>query len=186
MIAIFGAALFALASAGILWLSWRSLRSSKVHGFYRFFAFEILALLISVNLPIWFRDPWCARQLCSYAFGALSIALAVEGFRLLRLIGRPSASVSQGTNLAFENTSRLVICGAYRYIRHPLYASLLALASCAWLKAPLSLANSGMFAAVAGFLVATALAEEKENVARFGSGYVEYMGRTRRFIPFIF
>ena len=111
MLAIFGAALFALASAGILWLSWRSLRSSKVHGFYRFFAFENLALLISVNLPIWFRDPWCARQMCSYAFGALSIALAVEGFRLLRRIGRPSASVSQGTNLAFENTTRLVICG---------------------------------------------------------------------------
>ena len=181
-----GIAVFFLATLAILRLSWRSLHSLKAHGFYRFFAFELLAGLIAVNLPIWFRDPWCGRQIASYVFGAISIGLAAEGFRLLIKIGKPSAERAHNTNLAFENTTRLVTTGAYHFIRHPLYASLLALLICAWLKAPLSAVNIALAFAAAGFLLATALAEEKENLARFGSEYPEYMKRTRRFVPFLF
>jgi len=183
---MFGIALFIFASTGILWLSWRSLSSLRAHGFYRFFAFEFLAALIIVNLPVWFRNPWSQRQLCSYALGALSVVLAFEGFRLLKLIGKPAERDAQSTILAFENTTRLVTSGAYRFIRNPLYASLLAFAACAWLKAPLSLANVCMMGAVAGFLIATALVEERENLARFGAQYAGYMKRTWRFVPFVF
>ncbi len=181
-----GIALFLVASVAIVKLSWRSLSSFRAHGFYRFFAFELLAGLIVLNLPIWFRDPWSARQIASYVLGAVSIALAVEGFRLLAMIGKPSHEVTQSTNLAFENTTTLVTSGAYRYIRHPLYASLLALVLCVWLKAPLSALNIAMALAAAGFLLATGLAEEKENLARFGDEYDEYMRHTRRFVPFLF
>jgi len=181
-----GIALFLAASLAIVRLSWRSLRCLRAHGFYRFFAFELLAGLIVLNLSIWFRDPWSMRQIASYALGVISIALAVEGFRLLAKIGKPSHEVTQSTNLAFENTTKLVTSGAYRFIRHPLYASLLALVLCAWLKAPLSALNIAMALAAAGCLLATALAEEKENIARFGAEYAEYLMHTRRFVPFLF
>ena len=38
----------------------------------------------------------------------------------------------------------------------------------------------------AGLLLATAKAEESEDIIRFGKAYREYMARTRVFIPFVF
>jgi protein-S-isoprenylcysteine O-methyltransferase Ste14 len=178
--------LFIAASAAILTLSWRSLKDIRTHGFYRFFAFELLLGLILMNAPLWWHDPFCWRQRVSYLFGAVSIGLAIEGFRLLRVIGRPVQARVEGTNLAFENTTTLVMVGAYRWIRHPLYASLLALAWSAYLKNPLGLASIAMTLGASAFLLATALAEERENLKRFGADYADYKKRTRRFIPFIF
>jgi len=37
-----------------------------------------------------------------------------------------------------------------------------------------------------GFFIATAIAEERENLVGFGAAYAGYMKRTRRFIPFLF
>jgi protein-S-isoprenylcysteine O-methyltransferase Ste14 len=178
--------LFFAASAAILPLSWRSLKDVRTHGFYRFFAFEFLLGLILWNAPLWWRDPFSWRQLASYFLGAVSIGLAIEGFRLLRVIGRPAASRVESANLAFENTTSLVTVGAYRWIRHPLYASLLALAWCAYFKNPSGLASIVLTLGASGFLVATAHAEEGENLKRFGAAYAEYTKRTRRFIPFVF
>jgi hypothetical protein len=98
-------AIFLAASAAIIQLSWRSLRDLRSHGFYRFFAFELLSALILLNIPMWFRDPLSARQLASYFLGAASMGLAIEGFRLLRLIGRPAHTAARSTNLPFENTT---------------------------------------------------------------------------------
>jgi protein-S-isoprenylcysteine O-methyltransferase Ste14 len=125
-------AIFFAASGAIILLSWRPLRDLRSHGFYRFFAFEFLSALILLNAPMWFRDPLSARQLVSWFLGAASIGLAIEGFRLLRLIGRPTPTAASSTNLPFENTTTLVTVGAYRFIRHPLYASLLAVVWCAY------------------------------------------------------
>ncbi|MGB7548442.1 MAG: methyltransferase [Terracidiphilus sp.] len=177
---------FLVGSAALVWLSWRPLRSLRAHGFYRFFVFELLWGLILLNIPVWFREPLSARQISSYLLGVASIGLAVEGFRLLLLVGKPSAAGAEETNLGFENTTKLVTVGAYRFIRHPLYASLLAFVWCAYLKDPFAAANIAMALAATGFLMATAAAEERENVARFGAEYVAYMKRTRRFVPLIF
>ncbi|HMD76156.1 MAG TPA: hypothetical protein VKG86_02150 [Terracidiphilus sp.] len=184
-------ALFLAASAAILPLSWWSLRDLRTHGFYRFFAFELLLALILLNAPVWFRDPLSARQLTAWFLGAVSIGLAIEGFRLLRVIGRPRPTAEAGAkeldaNLPFENTTTLVTVGAYRWIRHPLYASLLALACCAWLKDPLGAGSMALAVGSGGCLLATAIAEEKENLQRFGAAYAEYMKSTRRFIPYVF
>ncbi len=178
--------LFFAASAAILPLSWRPLRDLRSHGFYRFFAFEFLIALILLNVPVWFRDPLSARQLASYLLGVVSIGLAIEGFRLLRVIGRPARAAATDTNLAFENTTTLVTVGAYRYIRHPLYASLLALAWAAYLKDPFRAVCMALTLAASAFLLATAVAEERENLRRFGSSYGHYMRQTRRFIPFLY
>ncbi len=167
-------------------MSWRPLRSLRSHGFYRFFAFELLAALVLLNVPVWFRDPLSARQLASWCLGAASIGLAVEGFRLLRLVGGPAPAAARDANLAFENTTTLVTVGAYRFIRHPLYASLVALAWCAYLKDPLAPVGTALTLAASGFLAATAAAEERENLEAFGAPYAAYMTRTKRFIPFLF
>ena len=179
------AAIFVLASVGIVRFSWRSLQDLRSHGFYRFFAFELLAALILLNAPLCFRDSLCARQLVSYLLGAVSIGLAIEGFRLLRLIGRPSPAAARRANAGFENPTTLVTAGAYRFIRHPLYASLLLLTWCAHLKDPFAIRGVALALGATGFLVATAVAEEKENLAAFGAPYAAYMARTRRFIPFL-
>ncbi len=178
--------LFCAASFAILPLSWRSLRDFRTHGFYRFFAFELLLALILLNAPLWFRHPLSLRQLAAWLCGVVSIGLAIEGFRLLRVIGRPAPTAQQGANLAFENTTTLVTVGAYRWIRHPLYASLLFLGWGAWLKQPLGLASIALVLGTTGFLFATAVAEEQENRKRFGTVYADYMRKTRRFLPFLF
>jgi protein-S-isoprenylcysteine O-methyltransferase Ste14 len=181
------AVLFLAGSIAILAISWRSLRHTRAHGFYRFFAFELILSLILWNAPFWFHDPFSPRQLAAWLLAAVSIGLAVEGFRLLRLIGRPAASAANpSANLPFENTTTLVKVGAYRLIRHPLYASLLALAWSAYLKVPFGPGSLALTLAASGFLLATAIAEERENLVRFGRAYAEYMAATRRFIPYLF
>ena len=179
-------AIFFAASAAIILLSWRPLRDLRSHGFYRFFAFELLAALILLNVPVWFRDPLSARQLVSWFLGAVSIGLAIEGFRLLRTIGRPAPMTARSANLPFENTTTLVTVGAYGSIRHPLYASLLAAVWCAYLKNPFAIGCIVLAPIASGCLVATSLAEERENLARFGAAYAAYMKRTRRFVPFLY
>jgi protein-S-isoprenylcysteine O-methyltransferase Ste14 len=88
--------------------------------------------------------------------------------------------------LPFENTTQLVTTGAYRWIRHPLYASLLALALCAYMKNPFGRWSILLALGAASLLWATAAAEEKENLQRFGVVYSRYMRSTKRFIPFVF
>lgn len=179
-------AIFFAASAAFILLSWRSLRDVCSHGFYRFFAVELLSALILLNVPAWFRDPASARQLVSWVLGAASLGLAIEGFRLLRVIGGPVPTAARSTNLPFENTTTLVTVGVYRFIRHPLYASLLALVWCAYLKNPFAVSGIVLALSASAFLIATSVAEERENLVRFGAAYAAYMKRTPRFLPFLF
>ena len=182
------AAILVVSSALILALSWRSLRHPRSHGFFRFFVFESLLLLVVVNAGVWFAQPFAPRQVVSWLLLAASAGLAFHGFHLLHVVGRPRAVrqgvPAEGANLPFENTTTLVTCGAYRYIRHPLYASLLLLAWGAALKrvSPPSLA---LAAAASAFLFATAKADERECLQRFGAAYRDYIARTRMFVPFL-
>jgi hypothetical protein len=176
--------IFVSASAAMVLLFRRCLGAPRSHGFYRFFAFEFLLALILANVPYWFREPLSARQLVSWSLLVLSLPPAIEGLRLLRKIGRPETDAGPGTNLWFENTSELVTVGVYRFIRHPMYASLLAVVWGVFLKHP-SAAALGLTLGASGALVATSVAEERENLARFGAAYAAYMKATRRFIPFI-
>lgn len=168
--------LFLLFSLPLLTYSWPSLSGRRAHGFYRFFAWEAILGLIVANLHLWFADPFSPLHLLSWALLLASIFLAVHGFRLLRRVGQPQGE--------FENTTRLVTVGAYRYIRHPLYASLLCLAGGAWLKQVAPLTTAFFILAIL-FLFLTAKVEERENLARFGPEYAGYMQRTKMFIPYV-
>lgn len=177
--------LFAAASGPMLWISRGSLRSPGAHGFHRLFAFEAILGLIALNAPAWFRDRLSPRQLCSWALLLASAALAAHGFYLLRQIGRPDPSIPDPARLGVEKTTRLVRSGAYRYIRHPLYASLLLLAWGAFLKAP-SWIGATLAAVAAGAIYLAARVEERENLRAFGGEYAEYVRVTRMFIPLAF
>ena len=87
--------------------------------------------------------------------------------------------------LAFEKTSQLVTTGIYRYIRHPLYSSLLLLTWGIFFKAP-GLLGILLTLVSTTFLFATAVADEGECIRYFGDEYRDYKRRSKRFIPFLF
>ncbi len=177
--------LFALLSIGIVALSRASLRVPRSHGFYRFFAGEFLLALILLNSDYWFRDPFSLQQVISWLLLIFSTVLAIHGAYLLRRIGKPDARRDDVPLIGIEKTTTLVTAGAYHYIRHPLYSSLLMLGWGVFLKDPAWL--GGCLALAMTFcLILTARVEEAENKRFFGTTYQEYVKRTRMFIPFIY
>jgi protein-S-isoprenylcysteine O-methyltransferase Ste14 len=174
-----------LSSALLAYASRASLRVPGSHGFYRFLAWECMVILFLLVVDRWFRDPFSGRQLISWLLLSVSAFLVLHGVHLLQSVGRPARDRPSEPLLAFERTTTLVMEGAYRYIRHPLYSSLLFLTWGIFLKHPTVLTAALAFAAT-GFLVATAKADEAESIRYFGSPYTEYMKRTKMFIPFLF
>lgn len=177
---------FAVASAGIVYISRASLHVPRSHGFYRFFAWELILALFLLNMDVWFLSPFSWHQLISWPLLIISIIPLVLGVRMLISKGKPKAQrEAEPQLLAFEKTSTLVTTGIYRYIRHPLYSSLLFLTwgiffkSLTWPSALLALAATL-------FLIATALADETECMRFFGQEYQNYMNQTKRFVPFLF
>ena len=169
--------LFLILSIPLTAYSWPFLRRPPSHGFYRFFAFEACLALILLNAPAWFTNPFTPLQLLSWLLLILSAALAVHGVWLLLSLGRPTTGI--------ETTTQLVRQGAYRYIRHPLYASLLFLGWGAFLK-EISPWSAALVLVATVALYATAKAEERENLDKFGESYAAYIQETRMFIPYIF
>jgi protein-S-isoprenylcysteine O-methyltransferase Ste14 len=179
-------AIFVVVSAVFATISRASLLAPRSHGFYRFFAWECILGLFLLNVEVWFRDPFSATQIVSWLLLIVSAFLVIHGVRLLRRIGQPDDTREEAPLLAFEKTTTLVVEGAYRYIRHPLYSSLLFLAWGIFFKDMTSWAGIGLAAAATFFLTLTAKAEESEDIRFFGPAYQDYMRRTRMFIPFLF
>jgi protein-S-isoprenylcysteine O-methyltransferase Ste14 len=174
----------ALGSIPIIWLSRRSLLHPASHGFFRFFAFEAILALVVLNAPYWFVQPFGGVQLISWLLLVASAVLVAWGVILLRRFGSSRPAAEGAPEFKWENTANLVTSGVYRYIRHPMYSSLLFLTWGALLKAvSVTTLALGVIATIA--LAATAKVEEKENVTRFGQEYRDYMTRTRRFVPFV-
>jgi protein-S-isoprenylcysteine O-methyltransferase Ste14 len=79
---------------------------------------------------------------------------------------------------------RLIEHGLYRWIRHPMYSSVLLLAAgCAWSIGTLS--AWGLWGLLWGVLLVKAR-EEDRLMAKAHPGYTAYRARTKRFVPFIF
>lgn len=177
---------FATISAVLVAVSWRSLRRPRSHGFPRLFAWECIAALFLLVVPDWWREPLAWHQLVSWVLMTLSIIPAVWGFVLLARSGRqvPGRRAADPALLPFEATSRLVTTGIYRYIRHPLYSSLLLLTWGIFFKRP-TWAGALLALAATGFLIWTARTDEAECRVVFGEEYDRYLRTTRRFIPFI-
>jgi len=181
----FNLVFFSAATAVLLYVSRASLQKLGSHGFYRFFAWEAILILTLLNLDHWFDEPFSLRQVISWVCLVLSLFLAIHGFRLLSIIGKSDGRREDTSLLGLEKTTTLITVGAYKYIRHPLYSSLLFLAWGVFFKSP-SWIGGGLAVVATAFLTAMAIVEEAENIRYFGPSYREYMKQTKRFIPFVF
>ena len=176
--------IFGTLSIPVIIISWRTLFNLRLHGFYRFLSWECILWLFASNYRYWFVDPFSVRQVFSWALLFTSTYVVSEGAVLLKRKGKPGRGSKQKNHYRFEETSSLVDTGIFKYIRHPLYSSLLFLTWGIFLKnitVPLFIIS--IFSSL--FLFITALIDEKECINYFGDEYRLYMKRTRMFVPFL-
>lgn len=174
--------LFLAGTAFFVWVSRGPLRHPRSHGFTRFFAFEAILVLVLLNHRWWQHRMFAPHQLLSWALLAASVVLVVLALRQMRQIGQRDAARGDPALYGFEKTAKLVTSGIFRWIRHPMYASLMALAWGAFLKHA-SWASAAAVAVATVALLMTAWRDEAECKAYFGAEYEDYMKRSWRFIP---
>ena len=176
--------LFIFCTLPLIWVSRRSMRNVRVHGFYRFFVFEGIVALGLLNGPHWFDRPLSLRQLISVICLCLSAYFVYAGVRELKQSGGRRPGQNTPENFPFENTGRLVTIGLFRLIRHPMYSSLLLLAWGLFLKR-ISTVSVVLIFITTLFVIIAAKVEEGENITIFGSDYVTYIKKSKRFIPYL-
>jgi len=175
---------FGILSLPVILLSWRNLVNIKSHGFYRFFSWECIVGLFVVNYKYWFVDPLGPLQLISWTLLFLSTYLVIYGAVMMKKFGKSGKERAEDHLYGFEKTTELIDNGVFKYIRHPLYASLIWLTWAVFFKNPaLILSFVALLSTL--FLFLTARFDEKECIAYFGDKYIAYMKRSKMFIPFI-
>jgi protein-S-isoprenylcysteine O-methyltransferase Ste14 len=176
--------LFIILSVPLTVISWRTLFNARKHGFYRYFSWECMAWIFVSVYRQWFDDPFSARQIASWILLIIAIYMVLAGAMLLLNKGKAGNERNEKNLYGFERTTELVDTGIFRYIRHPLYSSLIFLTWGIFLKGPtFELTIIALFSSA--FLFITAVYDENECIAYFGARYTEYMKRSKRFIPFI-
>ena len=177
--------LFGILSLPLIFISRRNILVPASHGFYRFFSWECILWLLLSNYKFWFEDPFAPKQIVSWVLLFASIYYVAAGSILLVKMGKQAKAKERDELFQFEKTTALVDRGIFRYIRHPLYGSLLLLTWGVFLKnTTFTLFLISLISTL--FLYLTALFDEKECTAYFGNKYLEYMKRTKMFIPFLF
>jgi protein-S-isoprenylcysteine O-methyltransferase Ste14 len=176
--------LFIALSIPVILLSRKSLFDFKSHGFTRFFSWECIIALFVINYEGWFMEPFSAVQIISWLMLSISLYLVTESVIRFRKASRNGIRRVDEKLYRFEKTTELVTKGIYRYIRHPMYSSLLFLTWGIWFKQPL-LVTFPVALLSSLLLWLTARRDEKECISYFGDSYRGYMSSTKRFIPFI-
>ncbi|MGG2395520.1 methyltransferase family protein [Pseudomonas sp. SH1-B] len=176
---------FVMLSAVLVGISWRTLGNPRSHGFYRFLAWEVMLVMLLLNAEHWFGDRGELHQQIAWVLLSLSLLVLFAGVYQMRRFGRAGAQRQDDELFAFERTSRLVTGGVFRYIRHPMYCSLLLLAwGIAFKRIDVLML---LLAALSSVLLwCAARFEERECLAYFGDDYRHYMKRSRMFVPFVF
>jgi protein-S-isoprenylcysteine O-methyltransferase Ste14 len=154
---------------------WLQLR--PLHGLTRLLSLECILAMTLLSIPGWLVDSLSLIQIFSWFLLIASLGLALHGYRLLSLYGKPEVKLEVNHNLAVK--------GFYKYVRHPLYTSLILFAAGVFLKA-ITFANSLLLLLGMLFLYWTAREEEMENLDRFGVEYARYLDASKMFLPFVF
>jgi protein-S-isoprenylcysteine O-methyltransferase Ste14 len=176
--------LFIALSLPVIYLSKRSLFDIKSHGFPRFFSWECIVALVVANYKFWFAEPLSVHQVISWILLVIAAYMVVAGVVLLRKASKPGVVRVDDKLFKFEKTTELVTSGIFKYIRHPLYSSLVFLTWGIYFKHPtVIMAFVALLSSVLLWLTATG--DEKECIVYFGDSYREYMKETKRFIPFV-
>lgn len=136
------------------------------------------------NYPFWFTDPFCVTQIVSWILLFSSLGLMIPGAILMRNVGEANTSRTDDSLYQFERTTKLIETGIFKYVRHPLYGSLVFLTWGIFFK-NINLTLFVISAISSIFLVLTSLVEEKEDIEYFGNTYLDYMKRTKMFVPFV-
>ncbi len=76
--------IFIAISIFLVIVSRKTMKDPHSHGFFRFFAFELISLLVLFQIPIWFTDPWQWNQIISWILLILSIVFVIIGVKLLK------------------------------------------------------------------------------------------------------
>ncbi|RPI17558.1 MAG: isoprenylcysteine carboxylmethyltransferase family protein [Ignavibacteriae bacterium] len=176
---------FIILSIPIIFLSQRSLMHPLSHGFYRFFSWECILWLFINNYKYWFVNPFSIAQIFSWILLIISLFNLIPAIMLMKKIGKQNKERSDSSLYSFEKTSALIQTGIFKYIRHPMYSSLL------FLTWGICLKNPELFPIIISvlstiFLFITAKIEEKEDILYFGNTYKEYMKRSKLFIPYLY
>jgi protein-S-isoprenylcysteine O-methyltransferase Ste14 len=176
---------FIVGTIAIFWISRPSLRDPNNHGFYRFFAWEVILVMFLANVEYWFLNPFSPPHITSWILLIISLVLIILGVGTFRKKGRQNDEREDPSLIGIEKTTALVTSGIYGFIRHPFYSSLLFLGWGIMLK------HASWFTVIlAGIntllLLVTAKKEEVENIEFFGEAYRLYMAETKMFIPFVF
>ena len=127
---------FGILSLPVIFISWRSLINIKSHGFYRFFSWECIVWLFVANHQYWIVNPFGILQLVSWALLFLSAYMVISGYLIMRRKGKAGDKRADSTLYAFEKTTELIDTGIFKFIRHPLYGSLIFLTWAVFLKNP--------------------------------------------------
>lgn len=169
---------FILGTICLIYISWNySIKEKRYHGIPRFFVFESIFLLVLLNYIDWFKDPFSLIQIISWILLISSAIIAFLGFYILHKRGKPEGQI--------EDTTNLIITGMYKYIRHPIYSSVIPGVIGVLLKG-IGYTQIIVTVTIFVFLVFTAKVEEKEMIKKFGSEYEDYIKKTKMFIPYIF
>ena len=119
--------IFLILSIPVIYFSRRNLFHPGKHGFYRFLGWEGMIWLLVSIYKYWFVQSFSSLQLISWILLLLSVYLVISGALTLLRKGKPSSKRHDRHLFSFEKTTELVDTGIFRYIRHPLYASLICL-----------------------------------------------------------
>lgn len=102
---------------------------------------------------------------------------------VLRSAAQSALGSSWSPTLETASQQQLVTAGVYRWIRHPLYTSLILWAAAQPLLLQNFVAGFSGAVAVAAIWFVRVPAEERMMCARFGDAYIQYMKRTGKVIP---
>lgn len=173
----------------------------------------VVVLAFLALLP--FRRPTKAHWKSHGAFIAFVIALMTEMFgwpliifllsplvdvpalapRLFQAVGHWPATAGTAMSLLgvaliavgwmqIHRAQEFVTTGLYRFIRHPQYTGIF-LFTAGWILHWPSVVTLVLWPVLMAAYVWLALYEERQAVGEFGDTYVEYMRRTKRFVPFV-
>ena len=175
---------FAALSVVIIIFSHHVILKFKSHGFYRFFGWECVAWLLVNNYKYWLVNPFSVFQIISWSLLLYAMILIIVGVILMKTKGKADRTREDKELYSFERTTALIETGIYKYIRHPLYGSLVFLTWGIFFKnTELDLLVISVLATF--FFFATMLVEEKENIKYFGENYRNYMKRSKMIIPYL-
>jgi protein-S-isoprenylcysteine O-methyltransferase Ste14 len=128
---------------------------------------------VLINHPYWFTNPFPPLQWLSWFLLALSIFFVTQAVILLKRQGGYAQREETPKNQAVENTVRVVDEEFCRYVRHPMYSSLLFLPWVAFCR-HITPVNTILTVPITTFLLIAARIEENENenIRFFGVAYI--------------